>query len=59
MIYCPHKGKREATERWFVITDECHLALEQVDLKGTRMTQQWRIKNQNWPYFQKQLKSSV
>ena len=44
MIYCPHKGKREATERWFVMTGECHLALEQVDLKGTRMT----ILKNNW-----------
>ena len=33
MIYCPHKGKREATERGFVISGECHLASEQVNLK--------------------------
>ena len=52
MIYCPHKGKRKATKRWFVISGESHLALEQVDLKGTRMTHQRRIKDENWPYIQ-------
>ena len=50
MIYCSHKGKRKA--RWFVISGKCHLALEQVDLKGTRMTHQRRIKDENWPYIQ-------
>ena len=33
-----HKGKREATERWFVLTCEYHLALAQVALTGIRMT---------------------
>ena len=35
MIYCSHKGKREATDGWFVITREYHLALAQGDLKDT------------------------
>ena len=47
MIYCPHKGKREATDRWYVTTGECHLAMKQADSKGTRMTQQWRIKDES------------
>ena len=35
MIYCLHEGKREATDGWFVITREYHLAPAQVDLKDT------------------------
>ena len=47
MINCTHKGKRELTDGCFVITSEYHLALEQVDLKGIRVTQQLRIENGN------------
>lgn len=32
------KGKREATERWLMLTREYHLELAQVDFTGTRMT---------------------
>ena len=31
-----------------MLTREYHLALAQVDLTGTRMTQQWRIGNGKW-----------
>ena len=38
MIYCLPKGKREATDEWFMLSRKYHLALAQVDLTGTRMT---------------------
>ena len=35
-LFCHiEKGKREATERWFMLTRQYHLALAQVDLTGT------------------------
>ena len=52
MMYCIHKGKREAASGLFMLTSECHEALAQVDLKGTRVTQQSWIQNGNWRYFQ-------
>ena len=52
MIYCLPKGKREATDEWFMLTRKYHLALAQVDLTGTRMTYKWSIENRNWLYFQ-------
>ena len=35
-----------------MLTRKYHLALAQVDLTGTHMTQQWKIENENWRYFQ-------
>ena len=42
MTFCPlllNKGKREATGKWIVTTSEYRLALAQVDLKESHVTQ--------------------